>query len=49
MVNRVAMQQLGYDVQELLQMNIFDIDPAFLNRKERNALCDRSPPDAGYF
>jgi PAS domain S-box-containing protein len=41
MVNRVACSQLGYDTQELLQMRIFDIDPDFVNRKEKNLLCDQ--------
>ncbi|MCU0597838.1 MAG: PAS domain S-box protein [Desulfobacterales bacterium] len=41
MVNQVACRRLGYETQELLEMNLFDIDPNFLNRSERNQLFDQ--------
>lgn len=41
MVNRLACDSLGYETLELLQMSVFDIDPDFLNRQERNQLCQQ--------
>ncbi len=39
MVNRVACSRLGYDQRELLEMNLFDIDPDFLHRIDHHDLC----------